>query len=189
VLITHETCFHLVASSSMVCCVKWLNVQVREEAMRSLELSQVTYTSDVLKCTVVKAEGLPLGARSKPCVVEVSYGPVVRFTQRIKPSTQQGIAECAFVWMWNSDESCICTKGVRRWWLLVVALSALLWHDPRASNVCLRDAWPSMQVERRLALPCQRQRGDRLDAASSGSQVGLQLIHSSGWELYWEGHD
>lgn len=62
--------------------------------MRSLESSHVTYTSDVLKCTVVKVEGLQMGARRKPCIAEVTYGPVVRCTDRQRPSTEQGHAEC-----------------------------------------------------------------------------------------------
>lgn len=68
-------------------------MQVREEAVRSLESAFVTYTSDVLKCTVVKVEGLQMGARRRPCLVEVTYGRVIRCTDRRKPNTEQGNAE------------------------------------------------------------------------------------------------
>lgn len=69
-------------------------MQVREEAMRSLESSHVIYTSDVLKCTVVKVEGLPSSARRNACAAEVTYCGVARCTGRQKPSKEQGNAEC-----------------------------------------------------------------------------------------------
>ena len=72
-------------------------MQIREEAMRSLESSHVIYTSDVLKCTVVKVEGLQPAARRNPCIAEVTYGGVVRCTGRQRPSKEQGQAECAAV--------------------------------------------------------------------------------------------
>jgi hypothetical protein len=54
------------------CCLA-LRVQVRDEVMRVLETSAVTHSSDVLKCTVEKADGLPRTARGKQCLAEVNH--------------------------------------------------------------------------------------------------------------------
>jgi hypothetical protein len=77
-------------------------LQVREAAISNLESSSVTYTSDVLKCTVVKVEGLQMSARGKPCVVEVSYGPTMRYTERQTASKEHGNAECAYALTYTS---------------------------------------------------------------------------------------
>ena len=62
--------------------------------MRSLETARVTYTSDALKCTVVRAEALPMAARKKPCVIEAQFGDGVQCSRKQKPDTDSGVAEC-----------------------------------------------------------------------------------------------
>lgn len=61
--------------------------------MRSLEASRVVYTSDAIKCTVVRAEGLPAAARKKPCIVEAKFGGSSQCTGKRKPGMESGAAE------------------------------------------------------------------------------------------------
>lgn len=70
-------------------------VQVREEAVRSLEASRVTYTSDAIKCTVVRAEALPIAARTKPCIVEAKFGNGLQCSRKQRPSMDSGDVEYA----------------------------------------------------------------------------------------------
>ena len=60
--------------------------------MRQLESAPLTYTSDVVKCTVDKVEGLT-SKRGKSCVAEVTYGSQ-QFTERAKVGAD-GTATCA----------------------------------------------------------------------------------------------
>lgn len=69
-------------------------VQVREEATRALETSQVVYTTDAVKCTVVRAEGLPPNCRGKQMLVEVTYNNVMQATAKRVAGKERSI-ECA----------------------------------------------------------------------------------------------
>lgn len=68
-------------------------MQVREEAVRSLEGSRVIYTSDAIKCTIVRTESLPIAARKKPCIIEARFGESLQCTKKQKPDIDSGAAE------------------------------------------------------------------------------------------------
>lgn len=53
------------------------------------------YTSDAIKCTVVRAEGLPVAARKKPCIIEVGFGGSIQCTRKQKPDIESGAASYA----------------------------------------------------------------------------------------------
>jgi hypothetical protein len=53
------------------CCLAQ-RVQVRDEVIRVLQTSAATHSSDVLKLTEVKADGLPRTTRGKQCLAELN---------------------------------------------------------------------------------------------------------------------
>jgi hypothetical protein len=70
-------------------------VQVREEAMSALDTSQVIYTSDVIKLTIERVEGLPGKCRGKQMLAEVTYQDVMQATW--KRVAKDKIVECVHI--------------------------------------------------------------------------------------------
>ena len=67
---------------------------MREEATRALQTSEVVYTTDAVKCTIIRAEGLPHNCRGKQVLAEVSYGRVMQATAKRVVSGERSV-ECA----------------------------------------------------------------------------------------------
>ena len=62
--------------------------------MAGFEANKVVYTSDVLKFTIERVEGLPAQWRRKRCICEVAYDEVVQSSDK-RGVDKQGSIECA----------------------------------------------------------------------------------------------